>query len=139
MADDSSSPSSTQAMNIREQIGYPDYILEDNNKHLDEEYSSVRTFSAPPARPPAPQSPVLSQPPPPHPGEGGIPCKALFCSPKSFSHTLHPGETLTSPCSQMGKLRPRETEFSDSHINAWSWGTLPMYLLQESAQLTFES
>lgn len=31
-------------MNIREQIGYPDYILEDNNEHLDEEYSSVRTF-----------------------------------------------------------------------------------------------
>lgn len=38
------SPSSAQAMNIREQIGYPDYILEDNNRHLDEEYSSVRTF-----------------------------------------------------------------------------------------------
>lgn len=41
---DDCSPSSAQAMNIREQIGYPDYILEDNNRHLDEEYSSVRTF-----------------------------------------------------------------------------------------------
>lgn len=29
-------------MNIREQIGYPDYILEEGNKHLDEEYSNVR-------------------------------------------------------------------------------------------------
>lgn len=33
-----------QAMNIREQIGYPDYILEENNRHLDEEYSDVRTL-----------------------------------------------------------------------------------------------
>jgi hypothetical protein len=31
-----------QALNIREQIGYPDYILEEKNKRLDEEYSSVR-------------------------------------------------------------------------------------------------
>lgn len=53
--DDSSSPSSTQAMNIREQIGYPDYILDDNNRHLDEEYSSVCAFSALPAcLPPSP-------------------------------------------------------------------------------------
>lgn len=29
-------------MSIREQIGYPDYILEERNKHLDEEYSNVR-------------------------------------------------------------------------------------------------
>lgn len=28
-------------MNIREQIGYADYILEEENKHLDEEYSNV--------------------------------------------------------------------------------------------------
>lgn len=47
--DDSSSPSSAQALNIREQIGYPDYILEDNNRHLDEEYSSVCTFGVLPA------------------------------------------------------------------------------------------
>ncbi|XP_019514074.1 PREDICTED: membrane metallo-endopeptidase-like 1 [Hipposideros armiger] len=30
-----------KAMSIREQIGYPDYILEERNKHLDEEYSSL--------------------------------------------------------------------------------------------------
>nr|XP_035945490.1 membrane metallo-endopeptidase-like 1 isoform X6 [Halichoerus grypus] len=30
-----------KAMNIREQIGYPDYILEERNKHLDEEYSNL--------------------------------------------------------------------------------------------------
>ncbi|XP_045659322.1 membrane metallo-endopeptidase-like 1 [Ursus americanus] len=30
-----------KAMNIREQIGYPDYILEEGNKHLDEEYSNL--------------------------------------------------------------------------------------------------
>lgn len=34
-------PSPPQAMSIREQIGYPDYILEERNKHLDEEYSNV--------------------------------------------------------------------------------------------------
>ncbi|XP_070461072.1 membrane metallo-endopeptidase-like 1 isoform X2 [Equus przewalskii] len=30
-----------KAMSIREQIGYPNYILEDRNKHLDEEYSKL--------------------------------------------------------------------------------------------------
>ncbi|XP_023113756.2 membrane metallo-endopeptidase-like 1 isoform X3 [Felis catus] len=30
-----------KAMSIREQIGYPDYILEERNKHLDEEYSNL--------------------------------------------------------------------------------------------------
>ncbi|XP_048205766.1 LOW QUALITY PROTEIN: membrane metallo-endopeptidase-like 1 [Perognathus longimembris pacificus] len=30
-----------KALNIREQIGYPDYILEDTNRHLDDEYSSL--------------------------------------------------------------------------------------------------
>uniref|UniRef100_A0A8D1PJ60 Membrane metalloendopeptidase like 1 n=1 Tax=Sus scrofa TaxID=9823 RepID=A0A8D1PJ60_PIG len=30
-----------KAMSIREQIGYPDYILEEKDKHLDEEYSSL--------------------------------------------------------------------------------------------------
>ncbi|XP_008051858.1 membrane metallo-endopeptidase-like 1 [Carlito syrichta] len=30
-----------KAMNIQEQIGYPDYILEEGNKRLDEEYSSL--------------------------------------------------------------------------------------------------
>ncbi|XP_055471109.1 membrane metallo-endopeptidase-like 1 isoform X2 [Psammomys obesus] len=33
-----------KAMNIREQIGYPDYILEEHNRRLDEEYSGL-TFS----------------------------------------------------------------------------------------------
>ena len=32
----------TQAMSIREQIGHPDYILEETNRRLDEEYSNVR-------------------------------------------------------------------------------------------------
>ncbi|ELK10607.1 Membrane metallo-endopeptidase-like 1 [Pteropus alecto] len=31
-----------KAMSMREQIGYPDYILDERNKHLDEEYSNVR-------------------------------------------------------------------------------------------------
>ncbi|XP_022370467.1 membrane metallo-endopeptidase-like 1 [Enhydra lutris kenyoni] len=30
-----------KAMHIREQIGYPDYILEEGNKHLDDEYSNL--------------------------------------------------------------------------------------------------
>ncbi|KAM6216880.1 membrane metallo-endopeptidase-like 1 [Rhynchocyon petersi] len=30
-----------KAMNIQEQIGYPDYILEDSNQQLDEEYSNL--------------------------------------------------------------------------------------------------
>ncbi|XP_045841007.1 membrane metallo-endopeptidase-like 1 [Meles meles] len=30
-----------KAMHIREQIGYPDYILEERNKHLDDEYSNL--------------------------------------------------------------------------------------------------
>ncbi|XP_062959646.1 membrane metallo-endopeptidase-like 1 [Cynocephalus volans] len=30
-----------KAMSIREQVGYPDYILEERNKHLDEEYSNL--------------------------------------------------------------------------------------------------
>lgn len=47
-------PSPPQAMSIREQIGYPDYILEEKDKHLDEEYSSVR---APPGLPQAPCPP----------------------------------------------------------------------------------
>lgn len=45
-------PSPTQAMNIREQIGYPDYILEEGNKHLDEEYSNVCVPMGPPSPPP---------------------------------------------------------------------------------------
>ncbi|KAB1268553.1 Membrane metallo-endopeptidase-like 1 [Camelus dromedarius] len=34
-------PPPPQAMSIREQIGYPDYILEEKNRHLDEEYSKL--------------------------------------------------------------------------------------------------
>ncbi|XP_011384068.1 membrane metallo-endopeptidase-like 1, partial [Pteropus vampyrus] len=30
-----------KAMSMREQIGYPDYILDERNKHLDEEYSNL--------------------------------------------------------------------------------------------------
>uniref|UniRef100_A0A8C2MHE8 Membrane metallo-endopeptidase-like 1 n=1 Tax=Cricetulus griseus TaxID=10029 RepID=A0A8C2MHE8_CRIGR len=41
MDDDSKKKAQDKAMNIREQIGYPDYILEERNRHLDEEYSSL--------------------------------------------------------------------------------------------------
>ena len=52
-------PSPPQAMNIREQIGYPNYILEEANKHLDEEYSNVRIpMGAPQAG--GPREPHLS-------------------------------------------------------------------------------
>ncbi|XP_051027072.1 membrane metallo-endopeptidase-like 1 [Acomys russatus] len=44
MDEDSKKKAQEKAMNIREQIGYPDYILDEHNKHLDEEYSSL-TFS----------------------------------------------------------------------------------------------
>ncbi|XP_006239632.1 membrane metallo-endopeptidase-like 1 isoform X2 [Rattus norvegicus] len=44
MDEESKKKAQEKALNIREQIGYPDYILEDNNRHLDEEYSSL-TFS----------------------------------------------------------------------------------------------
>ncbi|CAH7448401.1 Mmel1 [Phodopus roborovskii] len=44
MDDESKKKAQDKAMNIREQIGYPDYILEEHNRHLDEEYSSL-TFS----------------------------------------------------------------------------------------------
>lgn len=47
-------------MNIREQIGYPDYILEERNKHLDEEYSNVCPI---PSQGPSKASPIpLPQP-----------------------------------------------------------------------------
>lgn len=52
-----SHPSIPQAMSIREQIGYPNYILEDRNKHLDEEYSKVRPHQrGGPSRAPHPRS-----------------------------------------------------------------------------------
>ncbi|XP_052034288.1 membrane metallo-endopeptidase-like 1 [Apodemus sylvaticus] len=44
MDEESKKKAQEKAMNIREQIGYPDYILEENNRYLDEEYSSL-TFS----------------------------------------------------------------------------------------------
>lgn len=65
MVGDPSCPSSVQAMNIREQIGYPDYILEESNRHLDEEYSNVRTLGHAPAL---------------NPWRGGSPCQASFCA-----------------------------------------------------------
>lgn len=60
MMDDPSCPSSVQAMNIREQIGYPDYILDEHNRHLDEEYSSVRTRQC--SAWPLPKPPTLNHP-----------------------------------------------------------------------------
>ncbi|XP_072587172.1 membrane metallo-endopeptidase-like 1 isoform X6 [Vulpes vulpes] len=41
MDEESKKKAQEKAMNIREQIGYPDYILEERNKHLDEEYSNL--------------------------------------------------------------------------------------------------
>ncbi|KAM9706153.1 membrane metallo-endopeptidase-like 1 [Dama dama] len=41
MDESSKKKAQEKAMNIREQIGYPDYILEEANKHLDEEYSNL--------------------------------------------------------------------------------------------------
>ncbi|XP_027420929.1 membrane metallo-endopeptidase-like 1 isoform X3 [Bos indicus x Bos taurus] len=41
MDESSKKKAQEKAMNIREQIGYPDYILEEGNKHLDEEYSNL--------------------------------------------------------------------------------------------------
>ncbi|XP_057640671.1 membrane metallo-endopeptidase-like 1 [Chionomys nivalis] len=41
MDEESKRKAQEKAMNIREQIGYPDYILEENNRHLDEEYSNL--------------------------------------------------------------------------------------------------
>ncbi|XP_031235568.1 membrane metallo-endopeptidase-like 1 isoform X2 [Mastomys coucha] len=41
MDEESKKAAQEKAMNIREQIGYPEYILEENNRHLDEEYSSL--------------------------------------------------------------------------------------------------
>ncbi|XP_059111478.1 membrane metallo-endopeptidase-like 1 isoform X2 [Peromyscus eremicus] len=41
MDEESKKKAQEKAMNIREQIGYPDYILEEHNRHLDEEYSSL--------------------------------------------------------------------------------------------------
>lgn len=35
-------------MAIKEQIGYPDYILEDQNEKLDQEYANVRMLCMPP-------------------------------------------------------------------------------------------
>lgn len=34
-------------MAIKEQIGYPDYILEDQNDKLDQEYANVSTLCIP--------------------------------------------------------------------------------------------
>ncbi|CAI9179564.1 unnamed protein product [Rangifer tarandus platyrhynchus] len=41
MDESSKKKAQEKAMNIREQIGYADYILEEENKHLDEEYSNL--------------------------------------------------------------------------------------------------
>ncbi|XP_027621230.1 membrane metallo-endopeptidase-like 1 isoform X3 [Tupaia chinensis] len=41
MDEESKKKAQEKAMSIREQIGYPDYILEEKNKHLDEEYSNL--------------------------------------------------------------------------------------------------
>ncbi|XP_057412975.1 membrane metallo-endopeptidase-like 1 isoform X3 [Balaenoptera acutorostrata] len=41
MDESSKKKAQEKAMSIREQIGYPDYILEEGNKHLDEEYSDL--------------------------------------------------------------------------------------------------
>uniref|UniRef100_H0WNI6 Membrane metalloendopeptidase like 1 n=1 Tax=Otolemur garnettii TaxID=30611 RepID=H0WNI6_OTOGA len=41
MDEESKRKAQEKAINIREQIGYPDYILEAQNKHLDEEYSNL--------------------------------------------------------------------------------------------------
>ncbi|XP_006196655.2 membrane metallo-endopeptidase-like 1 isoform X2 [Vicugna pacos] len=41
MDESSKKKAKEKAMSIREQIGYPDYILEEKNKHLDEEYSKL--------------------------------------------------------------------------------------------------
>ncbi|XP_061043157.1 membrane metallo-endopeptidase-like 1 [Eubalaena glacialis] len=41
MDESSKKKAQEKAMSIREQIGYPDYILEEGNKHLDEEYSNL--------------------------------------------------------------------------------------------------
>lgn len=50
-------------MSIQEQVGYPDYILEEGNKHLDEEYSDVRaTHTAPPVPWPQPNPPLSQLP-----------------------------------------------------------------------------
>lgn len=43
-----------QAMSMKVQIGYPDYILDERSKYLDKEYSNVRpptttTTNSPPA------------------------------------------------------------------------------------------
>ncbi|XP_024616016.1 membrane metallo-endopeptidase-like 1 [Neophocaena asiaeorientalis asiaeorientalis] len=41
MDESSKKAAQEKAMSIREQVGYPDYILEEGNKHLDEEYSNL--------------------------------------------------------------------------------------------------
>ncbi|KAM6172342.1 membrane metallo-endopeptidase-like 1 isoform 2-T2 [Erethizon dorsatum] len=41
MDDESKKKAQEKAMSIREQIGYPTYILEENNRRLDQEYSSL--------------------------------------------------------------------------------------------------
>ncbi|XP_008850877.1 membrane metallo-endopeptidase-like 1 [Nannospalax galili] len=41
MDEESKKKAQEKAMSIREQIGYPDYILDDQNRHLDEEYSNL--------------------------------------------------------------------------------------------------
>lgn len=65
-------------MNIREQIGYPDYILEEANKHLDEEYSNVRIPMGAPRSTPrpgalqSPTCPLTTTQPAPEPAPGTL-------------------------------------------------------------------
>lgn len=91
---------SYQAMNIREQIGYPEYILEDRNKHLDEEYSNVRT---PPRGLQNLTCPLT--PHPPCPRTSRVSYKPLM--PWQVVPPCHlPGQAAPeSPLLQMGKLR----------------------------------
>ncbi|KAG8505481.1 Membrane metallo-endopeptidase-like 1 [Galemys pyrenaicus] len=63
MDEESKRKAQEKALSIQEQIGYPDYILEESNKHLDEEYSNVRPRPAPPEPAPGTPQPPLTRPP----------------------------------------------------------------------------
>lgn len=100
-------PPSLQAMSMKVQIGYPDYILDERSKRLDREYSNVRpTPAREPLSPPSPPPrPGLGTPGPGSPGAGEGSPPHLCCG--RSRRTLSP----------KGKLRPGGQGLSGRHTD----------------------
>lgn len=105
-------------MHIREQIGYPDYILEDRNKHLDDEYSNVR---------PQPRGPQGLSVPSPHPdGPPAQSCEPGASRAPAGGAGTNPAPSLGGPLrSQSGRPKPPEAPPPPAPRARWPCRGLP--------------